>query len=265
VALSAAIRQAGRDKLERFLSKAGVLSRREAGRRIRAGDVTVNGVVIMNPLQLMDLRDDVQLKDYGRVTLVDWSTRRPRVVLFNKPLGVVTSLRGSQHHGSSDLHLQALQDVLPEPFRGGLTAVPALRPVGRLDAQSVGLLLLTDSSELGNRLTGPGSCGKEYLLRVTPLPDEMQLARLREGVRIADGKGKTTACTVSLVQSESSRGVLRFVIHEGRNRQLRRMCRAVGLDVEWLMRTRIGALSLGSLPLGDAREATVKELDLLDA
>eukprot|EP00434_Breviolum_minutum_P040391 symbB.v1.2.035890.t1/scaffold4941.1/size32609/5 len=176
------------------------------------------------------------------------------------------------------------QDVLPEPFRGGLTTVPALRPVGRLDAQSVGLLLLTDSSELGNRLTGPGSCGKariksgrikggtffsvfmkEYLLRVTPLPDEMQLARLREGVRIADGKGKTTACTVSLVQSESSRGVLRFVIHEGRNRQLRRMCKAVGLDVEWLMRTRIGPLSLGSLPLGDAREATVKELELCPA
>lgn len=257
VALSAA-RQIG-DKLERFLSKAGVVSRREAGRRVRSGAVSVNGAIIRDPWHPTSPSDDVHLAGYGPVTLPDWETQRPRLVLFNKPPGVVTSLRSSQRRGSSDLHLKALQDVLPEPFLGDLSRVPALRPIGRLDAQSVGLLLLTDASRLVNSLTGPESCDKEYLLRVTPTPKDRQLKQLAEGVRIADGKGITNPCMVSLVQADDGRGVVRFVIHEGRNRQLRQMCKVVGLEVDWLMRTRIGPLKLGSLQLGSAREATEDE------
>lgn len=222
----------------------------------------MNGAIIRDPWHPTEPSDDVHLEGYGLVTMPDWEAQRPRVVLFNKPPGVVTSLRSSKRQ-SSDLHLKALQDVLPEPFLGDLSRVPALRPVGRLDAQSVGLLLLTDSSQLVNRLTGPESCEKEYLLRVTPRPNGWQLKQLAEGVQIADGKGLTNPCMVSLVQADDGRGVVRFVIHEGRNRQLRQMCRVVGLEVEWLMRTRVGPLKLGSLQLGSAREATHDEVAMV--
>ena len=263
VAMSTA-RYMGRNKLERYLSKAGVLSRKESERKIRAGKVFVNGTVIVDPNHALDTDDQVELDGFGHVTLPDWTSNPPRVVLYNKPPGVVTSLRSPEAR-SNDLHLKALQDVLPEPFRSDLNKVPALRPVGRLDAESVGLLLFTDSSYLGNSLLGQGSCKKEYLLRVSPLPSEMQLSRLREGVKLGKTKStKTMPCDVSLVRSESGKAVLRFLIQEGRNRQLRRMCKAVGLEVGWLMRTRVGPFSLGSLQLGEAREATAAEKAQLD-
>ena len=249
-----------REKLERFISKAGVLSRREAERKIRAGKLKVNGATVLDPFHRVNDADTVELDGFGEVSPPDWVSRPPRVVLYNKPPGVVTSLRSSRTHvTSSDLHLKALQDALPEPFRSDLSAVPALRPVGRLDAASVGLLLLTDSNQLGATLLGPESCEKEYLLRVTPLPGDSQLRRLSEGLRIGRRTPKTRPCSVSLVRSEGGKAILRFIIHEGRNRQLRKMCQAVGLEVAWLMRTRIGPFTLGSLQLGGAREASAEE------
>ncbi|CAJ1338348.1 unnamed protein product [Effrenium voratum] len=248
------------DKLERFLSKAGVLSRREAARRVRAGQVRVNGAVVLDPFHAVNTADVVVVDGFGPVTLPDWKSRPPRVVLFNKPPGVVTSLRTASS-GASDLHLKPLQDALPEPYQGQLRAVPALRPVGRLDANSVGLLLLTDANALAAFLTSDESVDKEYLLRVVPLPSEISLDQLRAGVHINDGKRRRTMpCSVRLVQSESEKAVLRFVLHEGRNRQLRQMCQRIGLNVEWLMRTRVGPFVLGSLPLGAAREATDNEM-----
>ncbi|OLP86475.1 DNA topoisomerase 2-beta [Symbiodinium microadriaticum] len=118
-----------------------------------------------------------------------------------------------------------------------------------------------------NQLTGPNSCDKEYLVSVAPLPTERSLQHLREGVNIRDGntkRGMTLPCAVSLVRSDSNearmpRAVLRFAIREGRNRQIRRMCKSVGLTVEWLLRTRIGPLRLGNLAIGAARDATTEE------
>lgn len=247
-------------KLERLLSQAGVLSRRHAARRIRLGEVKVNGRVKLDPLSSVDSSDLVELKGYGKVSMPDWSETPPRLVVYNKPQGVVTSLRGADSR-STDLHLRSLHEALPEPFKGQLQEVPALRPVGRLDAESLGLLLFTDCSQLGDRLL---AYGKEYLLRVTPLPSESVLQRLRGGVRIPDGKGRTSPCPVDLVRQEQHSAVLRFLLRSGRNRQLRRMCRAVGLRVDWLMRTRLGPIRLGTLPLGAARDATPEERQQLD-
>ena len=202
----------------------------------------------------------MELKGYGKVSMPDWSETPPRLVVYNKPQGVVTSLRGADSR-STDLHLTSLPDALPEPFKGQLQEVPALRPVGRLDAESLGLLLMTDCSYLGDRLL---TYGKEYLLRVTPQPSESMLQRLRGGVRIADGKGLTSPCPVELVRQDPHSAVLRFLLREGRNRQLRRMCRSLGLRVEWLMRTRLGPIRLGALPLGAARDAAPEERQQLD-
>ena len=255
-------------KLERFLSKAGVLSRREAARRVRAGDVTVNKATVRDPFCPVHLWvDEVEVKGVGKVHLPDWDSMPPRLVLFNKPSDVVTSLRSVAREDATDNHLQPLQEVLPEPYRSLLAPhVPALRPVGRLDAASVGLLLFTDSSDLGNRLTGPGSCEKEYLVSVRGSPSEATLRKLQEGVYVRDGntkRGKTLPCEVMVVRAESGRAVLRFVLREGRNRQIRRMCEDVKLPVEWLLRSRIGPLSLRGLGIGEARDATREEEEAL--
>ncbi|CAE7424380.1 rluB [Symbiodinium natans] len=250
-------------KLERFLSKAGVLSRREAAKQVRAGNVMVNKATVRDPFSKVRAGDEIRLRGVGKVVLPDWDSEPPRLVLFNKPPGVVTSLRTTQ--SSTDRHLRALQEALPAPYRSLLAPhIPALRPVGRLDAGSMGLLLFTDSSQLGNRLTGPGSCEKEYLVSVTPLPGARSLQRLREGIDIRDGnakRGRTLPCAVALVRKDvnRARAILRFVLCEGRNRQIRRMCKSEGLAVEWLLRTRIGPLRLGTLALGEARDATADE------
>lgn len=257
---------AGRDKLDRFLSKAGVLSRQEARFAVRRGSVRLNGQRVRDPWELVHVGVDlVEVDGIGEVQLPDWQAKPPSVVLYNKPQDVVVTLR------SDDPTLQGqqrpLHESLPFPWRSRMAPhVPALRPVGRLDAPSVGLLLLTDSSGLAARLTGPGGCEKEYILRVRPVPDDAALDRLRAGVDIHDGnlnRGPTLPCEVVIVQSNSDSAVLRFLIREGRNRQLRRMCAAVSLRVDWLMRVRLGPVELGKLPLGEARDATAEEVAAL--
>ncbi|CAE8696169.1 unnamed protein product, partial [Polarella glacialis] len=242
---------------------AGVLSREQARVKVREGIVKVNGRVVKDPWLLVSPGSDkVEVKDIGIVRLVDWEDKPPLVVVFNKPQDVVVTMR------SDDPSLEgrkSINEALPEPWRGLLAPhIPALRPVGRLDAASVGLLLLTDSSGLSARLLEPGTCEKEYLLRVSPVPGAVALSRLREGIDIRDGnsaRGLTKPCQVDVVESAGRESaVLRFTIQEGRNRQLRRMCADVGLDVEWLMRLRIGTVRLGKLPLGQAREVTKEEL-----
>jgi len=251
----------GLDKLDRFLSKAGVLSRAEAGFAVRRGKVSLNGRRVFDPWQLVQPgRDRVEVDGFGEVALPDWKTTPPRIVVFNKPQDVVVTMRTDDPllRGRSSIH-----DALPEPWRSCLAPhVPALRPVGRLDAASVGLLLLTDSSGLGAQLLQPGTCEKEYILRVRPRPDASAVARLAAGVRIRDGnaaRGPTKPCDVLVADSDAESAVLRFTIQEGRNRQLRRMCDAVGLSVDWLMRLRMGPVELGSLGLGAARDATEEE------
>ncbi|CAK0856762.1 unnamed protein product, partial [Prorocentrum cordatum] len=256
----------GADKLERFLSKAGALSRTQARTRVQQGDVQVNGRQVLDPWHMVRPGVDVvEVAGLGAVQLPDWEEVPPTVVLFNKPAGVMVTLNESDPW-LRDKHLP-LNHALPQPWRDLLAPhVPALRPVGRLDLASVGLLLLTDSSHLAATLTTPGNCDKEYLLRVSPAPTETGLRQLREGVHINDGnasRGKTQACDVAVVESSADGAVLRFRISEGRNRQLRRMCSAVGLKVQWLLRTRVGPVKLGSLPLGGAREATAEEQSAL--
>jgi 23S rRNA pseudouridine2605 synthase len=171
---------------------------------------------------------------------------RPGLVyyLLNKPAGVVSTV----------------SDPLGRPVVVGLVPPePQVHPVGRLDTDSEGLLLLTNDGELTFRLTHPRfGVEKEYLVVVEGTPARGDLRQLREGVTLADGR--SAPARVALVAPET----LRITVHEGRNRQVRRMCEAVGHPVRRLVRTRVGPLRVGTLAPGAWRELTAHEVRALE-
>lgn len=235
---------AGRRTLDRFLSRAGVASREEAARAAAAGRVTVNGAVVRDAGAWIDVeRDDVRLD--GRPVV---ARDRTRLVLLNKPRGIVTTLSDPEGR-------PGIRDALPEPFRSDR----ALRPVGRLDRASAGLLLLTDDTDLAARLLDPASkVEKEYRVKLRPPLAPADLAAWRTGLDLGGGE-RTRPAAVEVEREGEKSAVLRVTLREGRNRQIRRMAAACGSEVEWLVRVRIGPIALGDLPAGAAREASAEE------
>lgn len=229
------------ERLQKVLSVRGWGSRRVCEDLIRDGRVTVNGEVAALGRRVDVERDEVTV-DGAPVGI------RPDHVyyLLNKPVGVVSTAKDT--HGRP-----TVVDLVPSS--------PRVYPVGRLDADSEGLLLLTNDGELTNRLTHPRwEVDKEYLVQVDAPASgvgESALRRLRGGVELEDGR------TAPAVVTQLQPGVLRFVIHEGRNRQIRRMCDAVGYPVIRLVRTRIGALTDSRLPPGAWRALTLDEVRML--
>jgi 23S rRNA pseudouridine2605 synthase len=222
------------ERLQKVLAATGWGSRRACEELIAAGRVTVNGEVAV-----LGRRVDV---DHDRVE-VDGAPIgvRPGLVyyLLNKPAGVVTTSRDT--HGRP-----TVVELVPSE--------PRVFSVGRLDADSEGLLLMTNDGELANRVAHPsGGVDKEYLVEVDGRPSAGALHRLRAGVELDDG------VTAPAVVSQPQPGVLRITIHEGRNRQVRRMCDAVGHPVRRLVRTRIGPLVDRRLAPGAWRELTDAE------
>lgn len=232
---------AGGERLQKVLSVRGWGSRRVCEDLIREGRVTVNGEVAVLGRRIEIDRDVVEV-DGAPVGV------RPDHVyyLVNKPVGVVSTAKDT--HGRP-----TVVDMVP--------AEPRVYPVGRLDADSEGLLLLTNDGELTNRLTHPRwEVDKEYLVQVESQEvgvGEAALRRLRGGVELDDG------ITAPALVTQLQPGVLRFVIHEGRNRQIRRMCDAVGHPVLRLVRTRIGTLTDTRLAPGAWRALTLDEVRAL--
>lgn len=230
------------ERLQRALARAGFGSRRACEDMIRAGRVAVNGRVAT----LGDRTDP----ERDRIT-VDGHTvsANPalRYFLLHKPAGVTTSMRDP--HAASDL-----RRLLPPG--------PRVFPVGRLDRDTEGVLILTNDGELANRLAHPRhGVEKEYLAEVEGMPAERQLARLRRGVELDDG----TAVAISArpVARSGERAAVRVVMGEGRKREVRRMLAAVGLPVRRLIRVRVGPLRLGRLRAGEVRELDPAEVRAL--
>jgi pseudouridine synthase len=168
-----------------------------------------------------------------------------RYYALHKPPGVVTTMNDPQ--GRPDI-----RGMLPEDG-------PRVFPVGRLDRDSEGLLLLTNDGELGNRLLHPRyAVEKEYLAEVDGAPSDRQVARIRRGVELEDGFAKPKA--VRVVAASGPRGALRLTMTEGRKREVRRLLAEVGLPVVRLVRLRIGPVKLGDLPPGELRELTPEEI-----
>lgn len=227
------------ERLQKVLATLGFGSRRVCEEIVAAGRVTVNGEVATLGRRV-DIEHDLVEVDGAPVGV------RPELVyyLVNKPAGVVTTAQDT--HGRP-----TIVELVP--------AEPRVFPVGRLDADSEGLILLTNDGELANRIAHPShGVEKAYMVRVTGGPVSPGAVRmLREGVELDDGR------TAPAKVSQPEPGVLEIVIHEGRNRQIRRMCEAVGHRVDRLVRVRVGPLADRSLRPGAFRELSRDEVNAL--
>ncbi len=228
------------ERLQKVLARTGFGSRRACEELIADGRVRVNGQVAVLGRRIDPDQDRVEVD--GVAVGV-----RPNLVyhLVNKPRGVVTTSSDPQGR-------RTVVDLVP--------GRPRVFPVGRLDADTEGLLILTNDGELAHRLTHPTfGVEKEYLAEVEGRPSAGAVRRLREGVVLEDGV--TAPARVSAVAPNA----LRLVVHEGRNRQVRRMCAAVGHPVVRLVRTRIGPVAERGLAPGEWRPLTMAEVRQLQS
>jgi 23S rRNA pseudouridine2605 synthase len=231
-------------RLAKYLAHAGVASRRAAERLIAGGRVSVDGGVVRDPARDVDERNEV-MADGEPV-----HAEQLEYFLVNKPVGVVSTARDP-----------AGKPTVVELVDSGAR----LYPVGRLDVESSGLILLTNDGELANRLMHPRyGVEKAYRVLVRGFPSKTALAKLRGGVVLDDGR--TTPAGVTVLRSRGQETELEVVIGEGRKRILRRMFEAVGYPVVALERTRIGPLQLGRLNPGGSRRLRPPEIErLIDA
>lgn len=230
-------------RLQKFFTDSGILSRRAAEEAILAGQVRVNGA----PAKLGDKVDpENDLVEYQGKPIKPRIGLAHRYVMLNKPRGYVTTLQDEKGR-------KTVAELVADTHA-------RLYPVGRLDMDSEGLLLLTDDGEFTNRLTHPRhEIPKIYHVSVSPIPTKEQLTALSSPMKI-DGYSLLPVKVRKLAPD-----VLEMTLHEGRNRQIRKMCASVGLRVCTLQRVAIGKLRLGTLPLGKWRELTADEVAYLSA
>ncbi len=224
-------------RLVKYLAHCGVASRRKAEVIIGAGRVTVDGETVRDPARAVTGEEDIRV-DGDAV-----SAERPEVWLINKPAGYISTAR---EPGSR----RAVVELVNSRSR--------LYPVGRLDAESTGLLLLTNDGELANRLTHPRyEVEKTYIATLKRPPRGPELKRLAAGVELEDGM------TAPAKVRRRDELTLQITIREGRNRQVRRMVEEIGNRVVSLERVRLGSLGLGDLILGQSRRLTDTEVSRL--
>jgi len=229
-------------RLQKVLAEAGLASRRAAEELIAEGRVEVNGDIAILGRRVDPDRDVIRV-DGARVP----TARRHRYLLLNKPKGVVTTLDDPEGR-------RTVAEFLPKG--------PRLFHVGRLDADTTGLLLLTNDGDLANRLTHPRyEVSKTYVASVSGLVTPAVLNKLKAGVELEDGLLKPDS--VKLMDASPRGSLLRITLHEGRNRAVRRLLDAVGHPVVELSRVALGPLQLGTLKIGQTRDLTRDELGAL--
>ena len=229
--------------LERVLSKAGIGSRTQARSWIHAGRVTVNGRVTENPDLWIEFARDRVLFD-GKPL----AARERLYILLYKPAGYITTFKDPE--GRPTVY-DLIQDV--DTF---------VSPVGRLDLDTSGLLILTNDTRLSEHLTNPDrGVAKTYLVKCSSILSDEALEQLRNGVELSDGP--TRPASIRRVRDSGRYSHIEITIHEGRNRQVRRMIEAIGSKVLKLVRIRIGPVGIGDLKIGKWRELTADELKSL--
>lgn len=229
--------------LDRVLSKAGIGSRTDARSWIGAGRVAVNGKTIQSP----DLWVDVQC---DRVTLDGRPLAAPqkRYLLLYKPKGYLTTYKDPEGR-------KTVYDLLSDDSEW-------IFPVGRLDQETTGLLIMTNDTDFGEYIMSPASkVPKTYLVKSSILLSEDQLDRLRNGIELADGP--TRAAVVKRIRDSARYTFFEITITEGRNRQVRRMVEALDAKVLKLVRTQIGPIQIAGLEIGKHRALTTEEVKML--
>ncbi|MCH5195899.1 MAG: rRNA pseudouridine synthase [Oscillospiraceae bacterium] len=232
-------------RIQKIIADSGYCSRRKAEELISSGQVTVNG----RKCSLGDKADPQA--DVIAVCGERLSAALPerRYIMLNKPRGYVTTMKDEQGRKTA---AELLDGVEERVFS-----------VGRLDRNSEGLLFFTNDGQFANEITHPSRhVSKVYRVTIDGRVSEEQISRLSGGVELDNGE-RTLPCTVEVLVEEPERTVLRFVIKQGLNRQIRRMCAAVGLEVGRLRRTAIGGVRLGMLKPGEWRDLTKDELRIL--
>jgi 23S rRNA pseudouridine2605 synthase len=230
-------------RVHKIIAEAGLASRREAEQWLRAGRITVNGRVVTRPGTCVDPRTD-HIRIDGKLL---GAPVAKAYYAFHKPLGVVSTMKDERERAS-------VADFLNGPQRRH-----GIFPIGRLDYNSSGLLLLTNDGALAHRIMHPQyRIKKVYLVKLSGLPSEGQLDRLRHGIRLSDGQAG--AAEVRVLRKLKQKAWLEVSIREGRYREIRRMMEAIGQRVERLVRARIGPISLGGLALGKIRPLSFEEV-----
>ena len=223
-------------------------SRVEAEGLVRNGRVAVNGAVVTDPRSWINTRRDTVTLDGKTVSAPD----QIRIFVYNKRRGLLVTSNDPEGRPT-------IFSDLPEEMRGDAS----LKPVGRLDKASAGLLLLTNDNDLATRLLESKlAIPKTYRVKLLPAPTERQIGHMRSGMRIGDRR-PTAPARVTVERRNKKSAVVNMVLTEGRNRQIRRMAEKINCSVEWLVRIRFGPVDLGELPPGEVREATPQEIEAL--
>ena len=229
-------------RLDKILSEAGIASRRELKQIIKKGRVTVNGIIAQAPEMKVDEETDSIFVDGKPIA------RTGKVVLMlHKPAGVVSSTK--------DPHDKTVLDILPTPYRN-----MGLFPIGRLDKDTEGLLLLTNDGNLAHHLTAPRHhVAKIYYAKHTGVATQEDVEAFQAGLCLRDGTVCQPAQLEPLGEGES-----KITIQEGKYHQVRRMMASRGMTVFYLKRLQIGKITLGDLPVGQCRRMTSQELEQLE-
>lgn len=232
-------------RLQKFLARAGVASRRASERYIVEGCVAVNGEVVTE--LGTKVRPGIDAVSVDGVPICQ--AAQATTLMLNKPAGYLTSMKDPQGR-------HCVAELVPTDV------YPGLYPLGRLDYDTTGLLLFSTDGELGNAVLHPSHhVDKTYRALVKGTPDKKALSRLRAGVELEDGR--TQPAKVDVVGRKGKNTYLDLTIHEGKKRQVKRMCEAVGYPVIRLHRSSFGPLELGDLPMGSYRILDAGEVDAL--
>jgi 23S rRNA pseudouridine2605 synthase len=232
------------ERLQKVIAHAGVASRRKAEEMILEGKVKVNGKVVK------ELGVKVSNSDTVEVGGIPLEKEQPVYFLFYKPRGIISSV-------TDDKGRKTVTDYFPE-------IKERIYPVGRLDYDTSGILLLTNDGEFANLLMHPrNEIEKEYIAKVKGIPLRENLKALEKGIVLEDGKTAPARTKVISVDKKKGTSIVQLTIHEGKNRQVRRMFEAIGHPVVKLRRERYGFLDLRGLQAGDARELTAHEVKQL--
>lgn len=229
-------------RINKYIAAAGIASRRKADEMIEAGRVRVNGIV----LQTLGyhVKDDDRVEVNGKLIELQ---KKKVYYLLNKPAGYVTSTFDKEGRPT-------VIELVPDEIR--------VFPVGRLDYNSSGLLILTNDGELSNRLMHPShEFDKKYVVRATGIVSRAEAARLEKGIDI--GGFITSPAKVKLIRHDRNSTIAEVTIHEGKNRQVRRMFKAIGHPVEELCRVGLGNLVIGRLAVGQYRKLSPAEVEYL--
>ncbi|MBZ4662372.1 MAG: rRNA pseudouridine synthase [Caloramator sp.] len=231
-----------KERIQKYLARCGIASRRKAEELVLQGKVKVNGNVIKEIVTVDTELDVVEVN--GKVVKPE---ENKIYIILNKPTGYITSVKDQFGRKT----VVDLVDVKERIF-----------PVGRLDYDTSGLLILTNDGEVANKLMHPSKeIDKVYIAEIEGVPTREEMERFKRGLKIEDYV--TAPAKIKLIKQRNKTSIVEVIIHEGRNRQVRKMCSAIGHKVLKLKRVRIGSLELGNLKEGEWRYLNINEIEYL--